>query len=165
MKKIAIGERFIGEGEPTYIVAEMSANHCGKFEYAKKILEEAKRCGADAVKLQTFKPESITLDCDAPDFLLPSSSPWKAKHSRFALYQEAYTPWEWVGELIKEGKNLGLEVFSSPFDLSAVKFLEEQGVAAYKIASPEITDIALLRAYYWLVVIAPEPIGHNALSR
>lgn len=145
LKKIKFGKRFIGGDESSYIVAEMSANHCGSFDKAVQIIHQAKKSGADAVKLQTFKPDSITLNCDHPDFLLPANNQWKNHSTRYSLYQEAYTPWEWHADLIAEGKKIEIDVFSSPFDIEAVDFLESLDVIALKIASPEITDIPLLK--------------------
>ena len=101
--------------------------------------------GADAVKLQTYKPETITLKTDNQDFKIPSESPWAKEQSLYDLYEKAYTPWEWHKTLFEEAKNVDLIIFSSPFDNTAVDFLEELDVPAYKIASPEITDIPLIK--------------------
>jgi len=142
---IKIGERVIGEGCPTFVIAEMSANHAGSFENAIALIDAAKRAGADAVKLQTYRADTITLDCHTADFLIPQSSPWADRGNMFALYQEAYTPWHWHDALFKHIKSLGMEYFSAPFDLTAVDFLADLDVPAYKIASPEITDIPLIK--------------------
>jgi pseudaminic acid synthase len=135
----------IGSNTPTYIIAEMSANHGGNFGTAIKIINKAKACGADAVKLQTYRGDTITLDSDSDDFLIPGDSPWKEHNTLYSLYEKASTPWEWHEALFKEGKKVGIDVFSSPFDLTAVDFLEELNNPIYKIASPEITDIPLLK--------------------
>ncbi len=145
MKQIKIGSKKIETSSPCFIVAEMSANHGGDFNKATALIRAAKESGADAVKLQTYRADTITLDSLKEDFRLSADNPWKDFQNLFALYQKAFTPWEWHADLIKEGKKLGLEVFSSPFDESAVDFLEGLDVPAYKIASPEITDIALLK--------------------
>lgn len=145
MKAIKIGNKTIDASAPCFIVAEMSANHGGNFDKALSLIKAAAESGADAVKLQTYRADTITLDSLKEDFRLSQDNPWKDFQNFFALYQKAFTPWEWHADLIKEGKKLGVEVFSSPFDESAVDFLENLEVPAYKIASPEITDIALLQ--------------------
>jgi pseudaminic acid synthase len=121
----------------------MSANHHQEFEQAVKIIEAAKAAGADAVKLQTYTPDTITLDSDTPDFRIQGTI-WHGQRL-YDLYREAYTPWEWFPELRKVADGLGLQIFSSPFDLSAVDFLEDMQVPAYKVASFEIVDFPLLR--------------------
>jgi pseudaminic acid synthase len=142
---IQIKNRVIREDAPCYIIAEMSANHGGEFERAIAIIHAAKASGADAIKLQTYTADTITLDCDSEDFVLPSDNAWKDHQTLHALYQKAYTPWEWHEALFKEAKKIGLDIFSSPFDQSAVEFLEKLDCPAYKIASPEITDIPLIK--------------------
>ncbi len=144
MKEFKIGNLWLGEGHPTIVVAELSANHNGKLEIAKESIKLAKKAGANAIKLQTYRADTITLDCDKEDFLIPNTSPWKEQKRLFDLYNIAHTPWEWHGELFKLAKSLDLEIFSSPFDNSAIDFLEELDCVAYKIASPEITDISLI---------------------
>jgi pseudaminic acid synthase len=141
---IRIGNFEVGDNCPVFIVAEISGNHGGVLDNALKLVHSAKIAGANAIKLQTFKPETITLNSDKPDFLLPQNSPWANHGSLWKLYAEAYTPWEWHEPIFNEAKKLGLEYFSSPFDDTAVNFLESLGVPAYKIASPEIVDIPLL---------------------
>jgi N-acetylneuraminate synthase len=141
--EIEISGRRIGPGNPTYIIAEMSANHAGKYESAVAIIEAASAAGADAVKLQTYTPDTITLDSDAPDFVI-RGTPWDGRRL-YDLYADAYTPWEWQPKLKQVADRLGLHLFSSPFDESAVTFLEQMGVPAYKIASFEIVDIPLMR--------------------
>jgi len=123
----------------------MSANHCGDLDLALKILEEAKNCGVDAVKIQTYRPDTITLDSDKEDFQLPADNPWSKSKNLYKLYEQAYTPWEWHKDLFNKAAELDLILFSSPFDESAVDLLEELNTPIYKIASPEITHIPLLK--------------------
>lgn len=141
---INIGKCTLGQGFSTFIVAEMSANHGGTLERALEIVRSAKRAGADAIKLQTYTADTITLKCDHEDFRLPEASPWGSYSTLWDLYDEAFTPWEWHAEIFREARRLDLEIFSSPFDESSVDLLEELGASAYKIASPEITHIPLL---------------------
>lgn len=143
-KRIKIGSRYVGEGEKTFIVAEVSANHLQDFERAKAIILAAKEAGADAVKLQTYTADTITLDCDNDYFQITQGTIWDGT-TLHKLYQEAYTPWEWQPELMKYANELGMECFSSPFDDTAVDFMEEMNMPAYKIASFEINDIPLIR--------------------
>lgn len=138
-----IGQREIGKGQPVYIIAEMSANHAGDIENAKKIIREAKRAGADCVKIQTYTADTLTIDCDNEYFQI-SKGTWNGENL-YRLYQKAYTPWEWQKELMEEAKKEGLDFFSTPFDKSSVDFLEEIGVEFYKIASFEIVDLPLLK--------------------
>ena len=140
-----IGGRKIGSGCSVFIIAEMSGNHNGSLEQAIKIIHAAKKTGANAIKLQTYKPNTITLKTDNEDFRIPPESPWAKEQFLYDLYEKAYTPWEWHKTLFEEAKNLDLIVFSSPFDKTAVDFLEELDAPAYKIASPEITDIPLIK--------------------
>ena len=142
--KIQIADKYIGVDEPVFIVAEMSANHGGDINKAKEIIKRAKDCGADAVKLQTYRADTITLDCEKQDFLIPENDPWHYKKTLFNLYKEAYTPWEWHEELFHEAKKNEIIIFSAPFDSTAVDLLEELNAPAYKIASAEVTDIPLL---------------------
>jgi pseudaminic acid synthase len=143
MKKIKIGDRFIGEGEPVLIVAEISCNHLQKKEYALKLIEEAKKAGADAVKFQTYTPDTLTIKSDKDYFKLKGTV-WEGK-TLYDLYSEAYTPWEWFPDLKNKAKEENLIFFSSPFDETAVDFLEELDMPVYKIASFEITHIPLLK--------------------
>ena len=131
----------IGTGK-TFIIAELSANHGGNLEIAKKTIHAAKRAGADAIKLQTFKPDSITIDCDKDDFIIKGTI-WDGR-KLYDLYKEVYTPWEWHKELFEVAKEEGLICFSSPFDNTAVDLLEALNTPAYKIASFEIIDIPLI---------------------
>ncbi len=140
---VAINGRRIGPGQPTYIVAEMSANHHQDFAQAVKILEAAQRAGADAVKLQTYTPDTLTIPCDNEYFRIKGTI-WEGK-TLYDLYGEAYTPWEWQPALKQVADSLGLALFSTPFDASAVDFLEDMGVPAYKIASFELVDLPLVR--------------------
>ena len=126
-----------------FIIAELSANHGGDIEVAKKTIRAAKRTGADAIKLQTYTPDTITLDSNKEDFIISSGSIWDGK-KYYELYQEAYTPWEWQEELFQLANEEGLICFSSPFDKTAVNFLEDLDNPIYKIASFEITDIPLI---------------------
>lgn len=143
-KEIAIGRHIISEDSPTFIIAEMSANHLMDLDRAAAILQAAKDAGADAVKLQTYTPDTITLDCDAPYFQITQGTIWDGT-TLHKLYQAAYTPWEWHPKLKKIAEGLGLELFSSPFDFSSVDFLETMDVPAYKVASFEINDIPLIK--------------------
>lgn len=139
-----IDHRTVGEKAPVFVVAEMSANHGGKFSNAVKILKYAKDSGADAVKLQTYTAETLTLRSSKKWFRVGPGSIW-AGRQLYDLYQEAFTPWEWYPRLKKVADTLGLVLFSSPFDATAVDFLEKVGVPCYKIASFEIVDIPLIR--------------------
>ena len=137
-----IGEREIGKGNPAYIIAEMSANHAGDVSRAKEIIHAAKEAGADCIKIQTYTPDTITIDCDLPYFHI-SDGTWNGENL-YQLYKKAYTPWEWQKELLEEAKKTGIDFFSTPFDNTAVDFLEEIGIEFYKIASFELVDIPLI---------------------
>ena len=137
-----IGKHLIGKKCPLFIIAELSANHNGNIETAIETIRAAKRAGADAIKLQTYTADTMTIDCDKDDFIIKGTI-WEGQNL-YTLYQQAFTPWEWHKELFRVAKEEGLECFSSPFDMSAVDFLEELEVPAYKIASFEITDIPLI---------------------
>ena len=137
-----IGEREIGKGNPAYIIAEMSANHAGDISRAKEIIHAAKEAGADCIKIQTYTPDTITIDCDLPYFHI-SDGTWNGENL-YQLYKKAYTPWEWQKELLEEAKKTGIDFFSTPFDNTAVDFLEEIGIEFYKIASFELVDIPLI---------------------
>lgn len=143
-KSIRIGNHLISEESPVFVVAEMSANHNFDFDRAVAIMQAAKDAGADAVKIQTYTADTITLDCDDPCFQITQGTLWDGT-TLHKLYETAYTPWEWQPRLQKIANEMGLEFFSSPFDFSAVDFLEEMNVPAYKIASFEINDIPFIR--------------------
>ena len=140
---IEINTRRIGPGYPTYIVAEMSANHNQSFEQAIKIVEAAKEAGADAIKIQTYTPDTITIDCDNEYFRVKGTL-WDGR-TLYDLYGEAYTPWDWQPKLMEIAATLGLDLFSSPFDATTVDFLEAMRVPVYKVASFENVNIPLLR--------------------
>lgn len=142
-KEFQIKNRTIGEGHPAYIIAEMSANHAGDLGRAKEIIHVAKECGADCIKIQTYTPDTITLNCHNPYFTLESGT-WKGQNLH-DLYGKAYTPWEWQGQLKEEADKVGIDFFSTPFDPTAVEFLEGLGMEFYKIASFEVVDIPLLK--------------------
>ena len=127
----------------TFIIAEMSANHCGDKDLAKKIISAAKDAGADAVKIQTYTADTLTIDCRNPEFKL-NGGLWDGKYL-YELYQEAYTPWEWQGELKAYADEIGIPLFSTPFDFTAVDFLETLNVPMYKIASFEAFDYPLIK--------------------
>ncbi|SDK04123.1 pseudaminic acid synthase [Sediminibacillus albus] len=145
MKEVIIENRKIGPGYPPFIIAEMSGNHNQSLDNALKIVEEAAKAGADAVKLQTYTPDTMTIDVDEREFVINDpANLWNGK-SLYNLYQEAHTPWEWHEAIFNRCRELDLIVFSSPFDETAVDFLEELDVPCYKIASFENTDMPLLR--------------------
>lgn len=141
--EIKLNGRTIGPGHSVYIVAEMSANHNQDYQKAVKIIEAAKESGADAIKLQTYTPDTITLDV-RNEYFKVSGTIWEGKNL-YDLYKEAHTPWEWQPKLKKIANDLWLDLFSTPFDFSAVNFLEEMDVPAYKIASFELVDIPLIQ--------------------
>ncbi len=143
-KKIKIGNRYVGEGERTFLVAEVSANHLQDYGRAEAIIRAAKEAGADAVKLQTYTPDTITLDCDNDYFQITQGTIWDGT-TLHKLYEEAYTPWEWQPKLMELANGLGMQCFSSPFDATAVDFMREMDMPAYKVASFEINDIPLIR--------------------
>jgi N-acetylneuraminate synthase len=138
-----IGSREIGAGHPVYIVAELSANHNQEIRHALALIDAAKQAGADAIKLQTYTPDTITIRSDAAPFQVRGGTLWDGR-TLYDLYAEAFTPWEWHAELQKAATAQGLGFFSSPFDFTAVDFLESLNVPAYKIASPELVDIPLI---------------------
>ena len=141
---IEINGRQIATGYPTYVIAEISANHGQCFEQAVKIVEAAKESGADAIKLQTYTPDTLTLKSNREFFRIRGGTLWDGR-TLYDLYSEAYMPWEWQPKLQKIATNLGLDLFSSPFDDTAVEFLEQMRIPAYKIASFEIVDLPLIR--------------------
>ena len=117
---VSINNKQIGKNQPTYIIAEMSANHAGDIENAKKIIHAAKEAGADCIKLQTYTADTLTIDCDNEYFHINSGT-WEGENL-YSLYQRAYTPWEWHKELMEEAKKVGIDIFSTPFDTTAVDF-------------------------------------------
>ncbi len=143
-KEIRIGTRTISETSPVFVVAEISGNHNQNYGRALELIHAAGEAGADAVKLQTYTADTITIDCDDPAFTIHEGTIWDGQ-TLHQLYSEAYTPWEWQARLMEEAGRLGMECFSSPFDLTSVDFLERLNVPAYKIASYEINDIPLIR--------------------
>jgi len=138
-----IANKEIGPNQPTFIIAELSANHMNDFDVAVKTIEAMAEAGADAVKFQTYTPDTITIDCDNEYFQIKQGTIWDGQ-VLYDLYDEAYMPWDWQPELKKVAEDLGLIAFSSPFDKTSVDFLEDMDVQAYKIASYEITDIPLI---------------------
>ncbi|MCI8993631.1 MAG: pseudaminic acid synthase [Eubacterium sp.] len=143
MQEIKIHRKtIIGANTPVYIIAEMSANHAGSLSRAKEIIHAAKEAGADCIKIQTYTPDTITIDCDNEFFCIENGL-WKGE-TLYQLYGKAYTPWEWQPELKEEADRIGIDFFSTPFDPTAVDFLEEMGVDFYKIASFELVDIPLI---------------------
>lgn len=143
MPQIEIAGRPIGSDHSPYVIAELSANHNGKLETALRIIEEAKKAGADAVKLQTYKPDTITLDCDSEDFKIHGGL-WDGR-TLYELYEEAHMPWVWHKPLFEHARKLGITIFSSPFDNTAIDLLEDLNTPAYKIASFEAVDLPLIK--------------------
>ena len=141
---LEINGRRIGPGQPAYLVAEMSANHDHDFHKAVRIIEAAAEAGADAVKLQTYTADTLTIKCDNEYFRIGEGTKW-AGRNLWDLYAEAYTPWDWQPRLAEVAAGLGLDIFSTPFDDTSVDFLEQLGVPAHKVASFELVDIPLLR--------------------
>ena len=151
-KSVTINNRKIGRNHPPYIIAEMSGNHNGNIERAKKLINVAHESGADAIKFQTYRADSLTIKTSNKDFVLKDGA-WSGQNI-YNLYEHASTPWEWFPELFKYAKSVGITAFSSPFDLEAVKFLETLETPAYKIASNELIDWPLIEA----VVKTKKPI-------
>ncbi|MBV9947936.1 MAG: N-acetylneuraminate synthase family protein, partial [Myxococcales bacterium] len=139
-----IGARTVGEGAPVFLVAELSANHGGRLDRALLTIEAAARAGADAIKIQTYTPDTLTLRSEAPHFVVRTKNEW-AGRTLHDLYAEAMTPWEWHAELKACAEGNGLVLFSTPFDPTAVELLETLDVPAHKIASFEIVDLPLIR--------------------
>jgi pseudaminic acid synthase len=142
-QEICIDKRMIGCSYPPYLIAEMSANHNGNIDNALRIIEEAKKAGANAVKLQTYKPDTITLNCDSEEFKIRGGL-WDGR-TLYELYEEAHMPWDWHRPLFDHARKLGITIFSSPFDKTAVDLLEDLNAPAYKIASFEAVDLPLIK--------------------
>lgn len=140
---IRIDSRSIGTGHEPYVIAELSANHSGEITRAFDIMNAAKKSGASAVKIQTYRPDTITLNSDREDFLIVDGL-WKGR-TLYDLYEEAHTPWEWHADLFQHARTIGITLFSSPFDTTAVDLLEDLNTPAYKIASFEVIDLPLIR--------------------
>lgn len=140
---VKIKDRMIGSGYPAYMIAEMSANHAGSLERAKEIIHAAKEAGADCLKIQTYTPDTLTIDCHNQYFQVQNGT-WEGENL-YGLYGKAYTPWEWQPILKEEADKVGIDFLSTPFDITAVDFLEEMGLEFYKVASFEMIDIPLLR--------------------
>lgn len=140
--QIRIGDRLIGEGCPVYMIAEMSANHAGSLARAKEIIHAAKESGADCIKIQTYTPDTLTIDCNNQYFQVANGT-WEGENL-YSLYGKAYTPWEWQGALKEEADKVGIDFLSTPFDRTSVDFLEELGLSFYKIASFEMVDLPLI---------------------
>jgi len=143
MPQIEIAGRRIGPEHLPYVIAELSANHNGKLETAMRIIEEAQKAGVDAVKLQTYKPDTITLNCDSEDFKIRGGL-WDGR-TLYELYEEAHMPWDWHKPLFDRARQLGITIFSSPFDNTAIDLLEDLNAPAYKIASFEAVDLPLIK--------------------
>ena len=141
---ISVGNRTVGIGQPCYIVAEMSGNHNQDLDRAVALVEAAAEAGADAIKLQTYTPDTLTIDCDNEYFMVGAGTMWQGKNL-YQLYSEAHTPWEWHPRLKQVAEENGLDFFSTAFDATAVDFLEELGVPVHKVASFEAVDLPLLR--------------------
>lgn len=141
--EINIADRLIGPDYPPYVIAEMSANHNGNLDTALRIITEAKMAGVDAVKMQTYRPDTITLNCDDEDFRIKGGL-WDGR-TLYDLYEEAHTPWEWHKPLFEHARDVGVTIFSSPFDNTAIDLLEDLNAPAYKIASFEAIDLALIK--------------------
>jgi pseudaminic acid synthase len=143
--RFEIGGRAIGDGAPVYVIAELSANHHQSLDRAMELVRAAHRAGADAIKLQTYTPDTMTIDCDAPPFRIGAGTIWEGRNL-YELYAEAQTPWEWHAPLAREAAALGLHCLSTPFDASAIGFLDELEFPALKIASFELVDLELIAA-------------------
>jgi len=143
MKTITINGKKMGSGHSTYVIAEISANHNHDIQEAVDLINIAKDCGADAVKIQTYTPDTMTIDCDNEYFQIGKGTIWEGKNL-YQLYGEAFMPWNWTTRLIAEAKKIGITLFSSPFDSTSVDFLEGLGMPAYKIASFELVDHPLI---------------------
>ncbi|MEU6777845.1 pseudaminic acid synthase [Nonomuraea angiospora] len=151
---ISIDRRPISRNDPPFIVAELSGNHNGSLDRALAIVDAAAAAGAHAVKLQTYRPDTLTIDCDGPSFRVGDGHDLWGGESLYRLFQRAHTPWEWHQPIFERAREHGLTAFSTPFDPTAVEFLEKLEVPAYKIASSEIVDLPLIR----LVAATGKPV-------
>ena len=142
--QIQLGSQQIDHNTPCHVIAELSGNHNGTLSQALALMEAAAAAGADSIKIQLYRADTITLNSDHPDFQIPKHSAWNHHRTLYQLYEHAHTPWEWLPELFRKAEVLNIPLFGSVFDLSSVDVLADYGTAAYKIASPEIVDIALL---------------------
>jgi len=143
LTNLVISGRVISNTTSPYVIAEISANHNGSIDNAFNLIRQAKLCGADAVKLQTYRPDTITLDCDSDEFTIKGGL-WHGK-TLYQLYTEAHMPWEWHAPLFDYAKKIGITIFSSPFDFTAIDLLENLNAPAYKIASFEAIDLPLIK--------------------
>ena len=141
---LKIGERKVGPGQPVFVIAELSGNHNQSFERAREMVKVACDCGVDAIKLQTYTADTLTIDSDKEWFQVKVNPAWRGENL-YQLYQKAYTPWEWQPELKKIAQDRGVILFSTPYDETAVEFLEKMEVPAYKVSSFEVTDTGLLK--------------------
>jgi pseudaminic acid synthase len=144
IRPVQIGNRLVGPGHPVYIVAELSANHRQNYDEAVRLIHAAREAGADAVKLQTYTPDTMTIDCNSEPFCHGKGSLWKDR-SLYELYKEAYMPWEWQPKLMRLARELDIDFFSTAYDATSLDFLETLGVPAYKIASFELVDLPLIK--------------------
>ena len=158
--EIKIADHRIGESNKVFVIAELSANHSQSIDIAVQTIRAAKEAGADAIKFQTYTPDTITIDCDNEYFQIKQGTIWDGT-TLYKLYQSAFTPWEWQPKLKEIAEKLGLICFSSPFDKSAVDFLEKMNVPAYKIASFEITDLPLIE----YVASKKKPVKYQPASQ
>jgi len=132
-------------GPQVYVIAEISGNHGGVFENAKQLIIDAKDSGANAVKFQAYTPDSITLNSTKRDFLIPKNNAWEGYDNLYSLYVKAHTPYEWIPELISTAKSVGIPIFASVFDIESIEILETHNIFAYKIASPEVSDVSIIQ--------------------
>jgi pseudaminic acid synthase len=144
MMEFKIGKRIIGPGHPTYVIAELSANHANDFDLTVRILHAMKESGADAVKVQTYTADTLTIPCAEPPFVIGGGTLWDGR-TLHDLYREASMPWDWQPKLQQIATDLGMDFFSTPFDITALEFLEAMNVPVHKVASFELVDLPLLR--------------------
>ena len=142
-RRLCVNGRLLGPGLPVYVIAEVSANHNQDFDQAAQLVRTAKEVGADAVKLQTYTADTLTINSERPEFRIRNGTIWDGR-TLHGLYREAYTPWDWQPKLKQIADDIGIDLFSTPFDSTAVEFLEEMDVPAYKVASFELVDLPLI---------------------